>query len=167
MKILVFGGNGFVGLNIATALLARGHAVTLFDRAGLPPAAAKDLVRYADRLTAIQGDVIDRQTVEDVIAAGYEAIILGAAVTLGRGTRQHGGRGTQDPRYKVSADFFLLHGVLQRNEVRSRTDALPRHASTSWHLFERNRWGESLMGVRNGSVAGISRARYIATDISS
>jgi UDP-glucose 4-epimerase len=83
MKILVFGGNGFVGLNIATALLARGHAVTLFDRAGLPPAAAKDFVRYADRLTAIQGDVTDRQTVEDVIAAGCEAIILGAAVTAG------------------------------------------------------------------------------------
>jgi UDP-glucose 4-epimerase len=83
VKILVFGGNGFVGLNIATALLAHGHAVTLFDRAGLPPASAKDFVRYADRLTAIQGDITDRQTVEDVIAAGYEAIILGAAVTAG------------------------------------------------------------------------------------
>src|SRR3979409_1468850 len=83
MRILVLGGNGFVGLNIATALLARGHAVTLFDRAGLPPAAAKDFVRYAGRLTAIQGDVTDRQTVEDVIAAEYEAIILGAAVTAG------------------------------------------------------------------------------------
>jgi nucleoside-diphosphate-sugar epimerase len=34
MKILIFGGTGFVGLNIAAALLARGHAVTLFDRAG-------------------------------------------------------------------------------------------------------------------------------------
>ena len=42
MKILVFGGTGFVGLNIAAALLARGHAVTLFDRAGLPPDARKD-----------------------------------------------------------------------------------------------------------------------------
>ena len=42
MKILVFGGAGFVGLNIAAALLARGHAVTLFDRAGLPPDARKD-----------------------------------------------------------------------------------------------------------------------------
>ena len=43
MKILVFGGAGFVGLNIAAALLARGHAVTLFDRAGLPPGAARNL----------------------------------------------------------------------------------------------------------------------------
>jgi UDP-glucose 4-epimerase len=83
MKILIFGGNGFVGLNIAAALLARGHAVTLFDRAGLPPAAEKDFAGYADRLTAIQGDVTDRQAIEGAIAAGYEAIILGAAITAG------------------------------------------------------------------------------------
>jgi UDP-glucose 4-epimerase len=83
MKILIFGGNGFVGLNLAAALLARGHAVTLFDRAGLPPAAKKDFTGYADRLTAIQGDVTDRQSIEGVIAAGHEAIILGAAITAG------------------------------------------------------------------------------------
>jgi UDP-glucose 4-epimerase len=32
LKILIFGGTGFVGINIAAALLARGHRVTLFDR---------------------------------------------------------------------------------------------------------------------------------------
>jgi UDP-glucose 4-epimerase len=83
MKILVFGGTGFVGLNIAQALLARGHAVTLFDRAGLPPAAQTAFADHADRLTTVQGDVTDRQAVEDVIAAGFEAIILAAAITAG------------------------------------------------------------------------------------
>jgi UDP-glucose 4-epimerase len=83
MRILVFGGTGFVGLNIAAALLARGHAVTLFDRAALPPVTAKQFSCYADRLTAIRGDITDRQTVEEAIAAGYDAIILGAAVTAG------------------------------------------------------------------------------------
>ena len=83
MKILVFGGTGFVGLNIAAALLARGHAVTLFDRAGLPPAAAKDFSSHADRLTAIQGDITDQNAVDQVIAAGHDAIILGAAITAG------------------------------------------------------------------------------------
>ncbi len=39
LKILIFGGTGFVGINIAAALLARGHGVTLFDRAALPRAA--------------------------------------------------------------------------------------------------------------------------------
>ena len=46
MRILVFGGAGFVGLNIAAALLARGHAVTLFDRAGVPPEARSDFASH-------------------------------------------------------------------------------------------------------------------------
>ncbi|MGZ6022715.1 MAG: NAD-dependent epimerase/dehydratase family protein, partial [Rhizomicrobium sp.] len=78
-----FGGTGFVGLNIAAVLLGRGHAVTLFDRAGLPPDAKKEFAAHGDRLTAIEGDITDRQTVEEVITAGYEAIILGAAITAG------------------------------------------------------------------------------------
>jgi len=83
MRILAFGGTGFVGLNIAAVLLGRGHAVTLFDRAGLPPDAKKEFAAHGNRLTAIQGDVTDSQTVEEVIAAGYEAIILAAAITAG------------------------------------------------------------------------------------
>jgi UDP-glucose 4-epimerase len=83
VRVLVFGGNGFVGLNIAAALLARGHAVTLFDRAALSPAANKEFARNADRLTAIQADISDRQAVEEAIGRGYEAIILGAAITAG------------------------------------------------------------------------------------
>ncbi len=83
MKVLVFGGAGFVGLSIAAALLARGHAVTLFDRAGLPPDATKDFVGYGDQLTAVQGDVRDSQAVQGVVTAGYDAIILGAAITAG------------------------------------------------------------------------------------
>jgi UDP-glucose 4-epimerase len=83
MRILIFGGTGFVGLNIAAALLVRGHAVTLFDRAALPPAAEKEFACYVDRLTAIQGNVTDRQAVEEVIAPGYQAIVLGAAITAG------------------------------------------------------------------------------------
>ncbi len=83
MRILAFGGTGFVGLNIAAVLLERGHAVTLFDRAGLLPGAKKEFAAHADRLTVIQGDVTYSQTVEEVIAAGYEAIILAAAITAG------------------------------------------------------------------------------------
>ena len=83
MRILVFGGAGFVGLNIAAALLACGHAVTLFDRVGLPPDARKEFALHGDRLTAIQGDVTDSQAVGKAIATGYDAIILGAAITAG------------------------------------------------------------------------------------
>jgi UDP-glucose 4-epimerase len=83
MKVLIFGGAGFVGLNIVAALLARGHSVTIFDRADLPSAARKSLAHHSDRLASVQGDVTDRQMVEDLIATGFEAIILAAAVTAG------------------------------------------------------------------------------------
>lgn len=83
MKVLVFGGAGFVGLNIAAALLARDHTVTLFDRAGVPPGAAREFASYGDRLKAVQGDVTDRHAVKAAIALGHDAIILGAAITAG------------------------------------------------------------------------------------
>jgi UDP-glucose 4-epimerase len=83
LKILIFGGTGFVGINIAAALLARGHEVTLFDRADLPRAAQQVFASYGDNLTVVPGDVTEPHSVESVIAGGYDAIILGAAITAG------------------------------------------------------------------------------------
>jgi UDP-glucose 4-epimerase len=83
LKVLIFGGTGFVGLNIAAALLARGHGVTLFDRAGLPRAAQQVFARHGDALTVVQGDVTEAPAVERVIAGGCDAIVLGAAITAG------------------------------------------------------------------------------------
>jgi UDP-glucose 4-epimerase len=83
VKILIFGGTGFVGLNIAAALLARGHAVTLFDHASLPVAAQRDFASFATTLTVVSGDVTDRQAVIDLVAEGFDAIVLGAAITAG------------------------------------------------------------------------------------
>ena len=83
MKVLIFGGTGFVGINIAAALLARGHRVTLFDRAALPRAAWLVFATYGDLLKLVQGDVTEPHSVENIIASGFDAIILGAAITAG------------------------------------------------------------------------------------
>jgi UDP-glucose 4-epimerase len=83
LKVLIFGGAGFVGLNIAAALLARGHGVTLFDRAGLPRAARQVFAGYGDALTVIEGDVTDSQAIDRVVTSGYDSIVLGAAITAG------------------------------------------------------------------------------------
>jgi UDP-glucose 4-epimerase len=83
LNILIFGGTGFVGINIASALLARGHAVTLFDRGALPDAASRAFAGFGSALSVIEGDVTQSQTVEAVIARGFDAIILGAAITAG------------------------------------------------------------------------------------
>jgi UDP-glucose 4-epimerase len=83
LKILIFGGTGFVGINIASALLARGHAVTSFDRGPLPSAAVRAFASFGDRLRVVEGDVTESGAVEALIARGFDALILGAAITAG------------------------------------------------------------------------------------
>ncbi|MGA9088342.1 MAG: NAD-dependent epimerase/dehydratase family protein, partial [Bradyrhizobium sp.] len=63
MKVLIFGGSGFVGINIAAALLGRGHRVTLFDRIALPRAVHQVFAGYDELLTVVQGDVTEPQSV--------------------------------------------------------------------------------------------------------
>ena len=58
MRILIFGGGGFVGLNIAEAALAAGHTVTLFDRA-LPQPALDELAAIGPPCAGVIGDVRD------------------------------------------------------------------------------------------------------------
>ncbi|MGY4625697.1 NAD-dependent epimerase/dehydratase family protein [Bradyrhizobium sp. USDA 4486] len=83
MKIVVFGGTGFVGLNLAEVLLARGHGVALYDRALLPPAAQRFLADFRERLRIVQGDITDADGIDALIAEGWDAIVLGAAITAG------------------------------------------------------------------------------------
>jgi UDP-glucose 4-epimerase len=83
VNILIFGGTGFVGINIASTLLARGHTVTLFDRRPLPRAAGQAFAGFDDRVSVIEADVLDSRATEATIAHGFDAIILGAAITAG------------------------------------------------------------------------------------
>jgi len=83
LNILIFGGTGFVGINIASALLARGHAVTLFDRGALPRAATQALVSVGGALDVVEGDITDAGAVEATIGRSFDAIVLGAAITAG------------------------------------------------------------------------------------
>jgi UDP-glucose 4-epimerase len=83
MNVVIFGGAGFVGLNIARVLLDRGHAVTLFDRAELPAAVRNAFAPHAGRLRVLHGDVTDHAAVEAAIDARCDAMVLGAAITAG------------------------------------------------------------------------------------
>ncbi|WP_024513932.1 NAD(P)-dependent oxidoreductase [Bradyrhizobium sp. Tv2a-2] len=83
MRVVIFGGAGFVGLNIARLLLERGHGVTLFDRAELPPMARRVFAPHAERLRVLQGDVTDAAGVAAAIGDGCDAIVLAAAITAG------------------------------------------------------------------------------------
>jgi UDP-glucose 4-epimerase len=57
MTTLIFGGAGFVGLNVAEALLRAGRDVALFDRAPPPPPAVDELGALGGGLRMLVGDV--------------------------------------------------------------------------------------------------------------
>ncbi len=62
-SFLITGGAGFLGINLARALLAAGHRVVSLDVAPF------DYPDVADRVTAIQGDIRVRAAVDRAIAA--------------------------------------------------------------------------------------------------
>ena len=71
-RVLVTGGSGFVGANLVTELLDRGHQVRSFDRAPSPLPAHP-------RLEVIEGDICDQQTVAAAVD-GIDTVIHTAAV---------------------------------------------------------------------------------------
>ena len=83
MSILILGGAGFVGLNLAEAFLAKGRHVTVFDRSPPPPSACQAFERLPGRFEAVSGDVTDAAALGGVIVSGVDTLVLGAAVTAG------------------------------------------------------------------------------------
>ena len=71
-RVLVTGGAGFVGANLVTELLERGHRVRAFDRAPSP-------LPEHERLEVLQGDICDTDTVAAAVA-GIDTIIHTAAI---------------------------------------------------------------------------------------
>jgi UDP-glucose 4-epimerase len=83
VKVLIVGGVGFVGLNIAEHMLGQGDEVVLFDRAALPQSAARAFSGLPGRLHAVAGDVTDRDAISRAITPGLDAVVMGAAITAG------------------------------------------------------------------------------------
>ena len=71
-RVLVTGGSGFVGANLVTELLERGHEVRSFDRAPSPLPAHP-------RLQVLEGDICDLETVAAAVA-GIDTVFHTAAI---------------------------------------------------------------------------------------
>src|SRR6476661_5353991 len=71
-RVLVTGGSGFVGANLVTELLDRGHQVRSFDRAPY-------LLAAHPRLEVVQGDICDPDTVAAAVD-GIDTIFHTAAI---------------------------------------------------------------------------------------
>lgn len=83
MVTLVFGGAGFVGLNITEAILSRGETAVVFDATPLPPQAAQAFAKLPGKLRVIKGDVTHKEHLAAAMPDRLDAVIYGAAITAG------------------------------------------------------------------------------------
>jgi CDP-paratose 2-epimerase len=83
--VLITGGAGFIGCNIASALAQRGRAVLVFDsfaRPGVHENAHWLKSRWGDRIDIQTGDVRDQEAVSAAVARASAVIQLAAQVAV-------------------------------------------------------------------------------------
>lgn len=80
MHALVTGGAGFIGSHLSEALIGDGHRVTCLDN--LSTGRLENIRHLFDhqRFAFVQGSILDRETVEPLVAAADHVYHLGAAV---------------------------------------------------------------------------------------
>ena len=113
--ILLTGGSGFVGLNVAEQLLARGEEVLIFDLRAPP--------RFFSKVHFIRGDVTDRAALEKLFRKNaIEQVIHMSAITAGPE------RDAREPRRIAEVNLVGTLNVLEE----SRNLGVKRfvHAST-------------------------------------
>jgi nucleoside-diphosphate-sugar epimerase len=89
MSVLITGGSGFIGLNLAERLLARGETVVAFGPQPPPLAAFGQFAKLPGTFLFESGDVRDRTSLQSALRHHKVShLIHGAAITAGLGREQ-------------------------------------------------------------------------------
>ena len=83
MATLVTGGTGFVGSNIVKTLAQRGHEVVCFDLRPPDALVQRYFETYADRVTHVQGNILNMADLERAVSNHNVTKIVHAAVFTG------------------------------------------------------------------------------------
>ena len=106
--ILVTGGSGFVGLNVAEQLLGRGESVALFSATPAPPSAIAELSRLPGQLSVLEGDVGDFPSVKRLFEKlKPQRVLHAAAITAGAE------RDAREPRRIAEVNLLGTLNVLE------------------------------------------------------
>ncbi len=82
VRVLILGGSGFIGSHVVDRFVGEGARVTVFDR---------DLERYRPTKMGVQfiyGDLGNHGAVEEVVGAGYDAVIHLVSTTTPRSSNE-------------------------------------------------------------------------------
>lgn len=110
MKIVIFGGGGFIGSTIADRLLRDGHALRIFERPRVPPYREFKADESVEWVTGDFGSLHDI----NVALAGVEAVLHLISTTLPKSSND-------DPVYDVQSNLvstLQLLNAMEANQVR-------------------------------------------------
>jgi UDP-glucose 4-epimerase len=102
MKVLIFGGGGFIGSTIADRLLLDGHEIRIFER---PRVAPYRKFKEEERVEWITGDFSSSKDVSDVIQ-GVDAVMHLVSTTLPKNSNE-------DPIYDVQTNVVATLQMLR------------------------------------------------------
>ena len=102
MKVVIFGATGLSGKVILKEALSKNHQVTILVRN------AKDVTLQDENLTVVQGSVLDRNTVNEVLK-NQDAVIQSLGV---------GGKGNGKPTTFVSDANKIIIEEMQKTNVK-------------------------------------------------
>ncbi len=108
MRILITGGAGFIGSNLAVHFAAHGHAITLFDDLSRRGAAANlewILGQHADAVRFVRGDVRDAAQVRQAVAECDAVFHLASQVAVTTSVA--------DPRLDLEVNTLGTFNVLE------------------------------------------------------
>lgn len=111
MKVLIFGGGGFIGSTIADRLLAEGHSLRIFER---PRVQAYRKFNATEPVEWVTGDLSSSHDVSDVVQ-GVDAVLHLVSTTLPKNSND-------DPIYDVQSNVVSsLHilNAMVAHKVRS------------------------------------------------
>ncbi|MBC9797063.1 NAD(P)-dependent oxidoreductase [Sinomicrobium weinanense] len=128
MKIIIFGATGNIGKPLVLQALTLGYSVTAFTR---NKEKLNDIKH--DHLSVIEGDVLDKNTVEKAIA-GHDAVIC--ALGAGRkGTiRSQGTRSIIEGMQKNGVKRLICQSTLGAGNSRGNLNFLWKHIMFGWYL---------------------------------
>ena len=108
MNVLITGGTGFIGLNLAEALLARGDRVALFGLEPPPLNAKPAFAKLPGKVVAQLGDVRDEAALDRIFHEGEIDRVVHAAVVTSNQARER-----RDPRSIMDTNVLGTLAVLQ------------------------------------------------------
>jgi nucleoside-diphosphate-sugar epimerase len=154
MAVLITGGAGFVGLNLAEALLERDEPVVLFDLREPPPEFVASAGSQGARMRCVVGDVRQSQDVNRAFSAGdITHVFHGAVITSGPA------REVSDPNSIVEVNLSGTLNVLKAARVGGvRRFVFPSSISVyGQSLFDRESVSEAYTPAVPESIYGVTK----------